>query len=565
MSTTVTFGYTGRANGRWVVPAISGTTVTVAVKGAGGGFTGDGAGGQVRGQVAVSAGDVLYINVGGTTSGSSGGFNGGGDGGINTGNAARNGYGGGGGSDIRKGGTALANRVAVAGGGGGTGRSGTTGTRGAGGKGGAATGQAGHNSVGVASLGGGGGTQSAGGAGGTSANGGQPGVAGALGVAGHGGNGALTTTDCGGGGGGGYYGGGGGAASASNYASPGGGGGSNYIGGLTGGASTQGTGSPARAHGSIAITYNVAAGPPTLYPPNPLMDGGVFAGFPTAFEWALNDPDAPDTIVSSDFRYRVAGTSTWTTVHTVIGAGGTFGGVEFAAGTFAPGDYEAQARTTGSDGTTSAYTSSLLFTVETPAAAAYPYVDVPDQWPQDGSTVDRDDMALRTTDKINRLARMISSWMGTDPDDPARSADVGFDMYLNNDSTITANTPVPFDVTLGSYGAVYQLNPLGADGIWTVTHPGRYIIGFTVRNAGAQPAHIVRLIGLPTVYGVPCQQVEAAGGSCGSVDAIVVRLVGGEQISVQPSATVVYGGWGYTDPAGNVAAATRFYAHRIGY
>jgi hypothetical protein len=81
-----------------------------------------GKGGYATGTYSLAAGDQIYVYVGGAgakaTSGSAlgAGWNGGGNGGIDTG-ASQHGGGGGGATDIRVGGTALANRVIVAGGG----------------------------------------------------------------------------------------------------------------------------------------------------------------------------------------------------------------------------------------------------------------------------------------------------------------------------------------------------------------------------------------------------------------------------------------------------------------
>jgi hypothetical protein len=120
----------------WVVPS-GVTTATFELFGASGAGTGgmlavsfQGDGGKTVGTLAVSPGETLHINVGGVPLGGVGtGMNGGGAGGVSSqdcsvvdvGNGQCHGLGGGGASDIRQGGTALANRVLVAGGGGGAG------------------------------------------------------------------------------------------------------------------------------------------------------------------------------------------------------------------------------------------------------------------------------------------------------------------------------------------------------------------------------------------------------------------------------------------------------------
>jgi hypothetical protein len=222
------------------------TEVSVIVRGAGtptAVYTTGANGGYVHATIPVTPGETLYVFVGGAGkagsgyAGGPGGFNGGGNGG--SGNYTSNGgVGGGGASDIRRGGNKLADRVIVAGGAGGGG----VGVYGfyAWGPGGAGGGDVGQNGFPgpeyPSGNGGGGGTQSQGGPGGPggylSGSGGD-GAAGALGTGGVGG--CCTTRSAGGGGGGGagYYGGGGGGAgviaTSGSGGGGGGGGGSSYI------------------------------------------------------------------------------------------------------------------------------------------------------------------------------------------------------------------------------------------------------------------------------------------------------------------------------------------------
>lgn len=219
LAQTVVFSYTGSAQ-TYTVPA-GVTSIAVDMQGAAGGndfytYGFGGFGGRVQGVIPVTPGQVLNVYVGGkggngsssSTTAATGGFNGG---------AAANVYygaGGGGASDIRIGGTALTNRVMVAGGGGGA--SYNYSYRQNGGEGGGLTGGpgwAGANSHPYPCMEGQGGTQSAGGSAATCYSGGGAGTLGS--------GGSASSGTYGGGGGGGYYGGGGGA-----YA--GGGGGSSY-------------------------------------------------------------------------------------------------------------------------------------------------------------------------------------------------------------------------------------------------------------------------------------------------------------------------------------------------
>ncbi|WP_345257882.1 glycine-rich protein [Flaviaesturariibacter amylovorans] len=223
---TQTFNYTGGMQ-TFTVPA-GVTSISIDARGArggrgseNGGFVSGGGGGRVQATMSVTPGQVLNIFVGERGYGDPGcawgcsphgpSFNGG---------AAARGTqtgGGGGATDIRLGGTALTDRVLVAGGGGGAG--GTYSNAGAGGGGGGLTGAAGgYINGGLFSgynPGGGGGTQTAGGSG--TAGMSQPGSFG------QGGEGAGSTLSShGGSGGGGWYGGGGTINNA------GGGGGSSY-------------------------------------------------------------------------------------------------------------------------------------------------------------------------------------------------------------------------------------------------------------------------------------------------------------------------------------------------
>ena len=229
-----------------------------------------GLGGVATGNLAVTAGDTLYVFVGGAGNVSgAGGYNGGGTGGVGSAGGSCVGGpagGGGGASDVRRNGLTLADRVIVAGGGGGAGRDYCNGScqpcgcGGSGGHGGAligANGTSGYN-CGFSYPGtnvnlGSGGTQALGGNGGICDNScveaGTPGV---LGSGGTGGNGTYDVA--GGGGGGGYYGGGagGGANSGSGVAGGGGAGGSSYISGLVNGATSAGV---QPGNGTITISW----------------------------------------------------------------------------------------------------------------------------------------------------------------------------------------------------------------------------------------------------------------------------------------------------------------------
>ncbi len=313
-ASTVRFGYTGSAQA-YVVP--DGVTVlTVDVVGAsGGGVTAAGCcggrGGRVFAQLAVTPGETLSVVVGG-----SGGFNGGAAGGWSYGSHPY-GRNGGGASDVRQGGSSLADRVIVAGGGGGSG-GGTIGTA-DGGDGGGLPGEDGYVSTTYAGRGGGGGgpgTVVTGGYGGSATcygGGCLPGLPGSSGAGGAGGRGSGYY-DCGGGnggggGGGGYYGGGGGGGGDDCFSSgAGGGGGSSYAGPATRGAAL--TPGYQVGDGYVEVTVGVLA--PSLLPPNqpplvPTLDSpayGAEVSTDDALTFAIRATDPDQDAYSGTVRVR---------------------------------------------------------------------------------------------------------------------------------------------------------------------------------------------------------------------------------------------------------------------
>jgi hypothetical protein len=306
-SNQVTFGFTGTEQCYVVPSGVSDAgVVAVGAPGTGGYTNGTGVvptaglgadGAQVSGDIAVTPGEVLYVEVGGTGGFFTGGFNGGGSGATDGAEGGGSGGGsGGGGSDVRTlscgtgcpgNAPSLASRLLVAGGGGGGGGGGGASDSSYdlgsdGGSGGFAS------AVGVAGAPGGlvsGGLPGGGGGGASSTAGGAAGMSdsscGAMaagsGRLGFGGGGSLSSY-AGGGGGGGYYGGGGGGSGCGtpDAGAGGGGGGSSY--GPPGAVFEQDTsGTP-----SVTIT--------PLYPPSasiitPATGGSYTVGqiVPTAF------------------------------------------------------------------------------------------------------------------------------------------------------------------------------------------------------------------------------------------------------------------------------------------
>ncbi len=253
---TTVFDYTG-AQQTYTVPA-GVTSVRISAQGADGGGSGlyydvGGSGAYAEADLSVTPGETLYVQVGGNGSTNSG-YNGGG----NTTGDLGLGYSfiGGGASDVRQGGAALANRKIVAAGGGGAGGGNYYGAYGGGGGDASYASPGGNSSSGVC-TGGGGATSSVGGAAGTVQSIGdteKPGQPGVLGSGGAGGD------VIGGGGGGGYYGGGGGGGWQA-YAGCGGGGGSSYVGPGTSNSYIYagGDGYGYGQDGQVAITYGKSA------------------------------------------------------------------------------------------------------------------------------------------------------------------------------------------------------------------------------------------------------------------------------------------------------------------
>lgn len=260
----LTFTYSGDYYA-WTVPS-GVTTITVDASGAQGGrssctyntVASGGLGGRVQSRLSVTAGETLYLYVGGQGASASAsstsispGWNGGGRGGVGNASSGYWGSGGGGATDIRASAGVLNSRILVSGGGGGASCESNT-TSDNGGSGGGLIGGSGAR-VAASSTTSFGGTQSAGGAA-ITWSGWGPSQAGVLGI---GGNAQFTdvtsgqsSVNGGGGGGGGYYGGGGGSW-------VGGGGGSSYTDPVraTNVTHTQGSRS---GNGLLTITYAVA-------------------------------------------------------------------------------------------------------------------------------------------------------------------------------------------------------------------------------------------------------------------------------------------------------------------
>jgi hypothetical protein len=243
---TNVFGYTGGEQAFVVPSGVHKLSVRLVGGSGGSGGAAGGAAADVLGDLEVSPGETLYVEVGGNGETGAGGFNGGAP-------AGSGGGGGGGASDIRllpfSEGLSTDTRLAVAAGGGGGGGNGEE----AGAEGGKAGNPGGISSGG--NEGGGAGTASSGGSGGSGCGG--SGAAGGMGAGGAGGAGESATN--GGGGGGGGYRGGGGGGGGCLFGGGGGGGGSSLV--PEGGLETEALGEP-----EVKISYTP---PPTILVASP--------------------------------------------------------------------------------------------------------------------------------------------------------------------------------------------------------------------------------------------------------------------------------------------------------
>lgn len=327
--TTQTFTYTGTPQAFTVPGCVSEVTITVhGAKGSDGyassspgGVGGNGA--IVTGTYAVSGGDVLTVYVGGAGTSTAGGYNGGGF------SMASQSNGGGGASDVRLNGTALTDRIIVAGGGGAGGNGGCfdVTVSGGNGGGGGADGLAGANS-----FAGGGGFPGVGSTAGSYGIGcgpyqGQTGINGAGGIGGAGGLGTnlcSTYYTSGGSGGGGYTGGGGGGAGAAGTtgcqyndtgAGGGGAGGDCYVDPSMTNTSIS-AGAAAAGDGMVTITYTISSVPTiTQYSGDERCEnGGVdLTAMPSAGTIDWYDAATAGTYLASGTIYSpvVTGTTTF--------------------------------------------------------------------------------------------------------------------------------------------------------------------------------------------------------------------------------------------------------------
>lgn len=125
---------------------------------------------------------------------------------------------------------------------------------------------------------------------------------------------------------------------------------------------TAGAASPwDSSDGVFAISHNTAPYAPTDL--SPAAGTTIDSDATQRFSWTFSDPDAQDAQSAYDLRYRPVGDSIWTAA-----SGGSTEYHDFAGGTFTPGDWEWQLRTTDNAGAVGPYSSTATFTAGTAPA-----------------------------------------------------------------------------------------------------------------------------------------------------------------------------------------------------
>lgn len=242
------------------------------------------------------------------------------------------------------------------------------------------------------------------------------------------------------------------------------------------GVATRGPVSPAATLGSYTNTLSnepwaaaVAIAPfPNAAPNAPSLtapaDGATIDRNSTQrFDWDFSDPDAGDSQSKYDLRYRVVGTSTWTDV--TGSTPDTFH--DFAAGTFAAGNYEWQVRTYDAQGVVGPYSGSAFFTAADPTGVP----TIAD--PTSGSTVSADPAMVSWSTAGGQDAyqlRRVADNAGS-PDTTTVYYDTG---QVN--STTAWSASVPFE-TNNRYEHI-QVRVL-LDGLWSSWASIRVLVSYT--------------------------------------------------------------------------------------
>lgn len=201
---------------------------------------------------------------------------------------------------------------------------------------------------------------------------------------------------------------------------------------------------------TIVLTGNRAPNAPTSLAPG--SSTSIDKDITNRFSWSFSDPDtgAGDQQSAYDLRYRIVGTTTWTTV-----SGGATQYRDMVAGTFTADDWEWQVRTTDNGALTGPWSASAYFTATT--APAGPTITAPTNL----GTVDSDPYTVTWT-----AAEQDAYQIRTVADDGLGAPDTG--TIYQDTGTVTSTTarsaPIPFD-TNGRDEHV-QLR-IQVDGLWS--------------------------------------------------------------------------------------------------
>lgn len=115
---------------------------------------------------------------------------------------------------------------------------------------------------------------------------------------------------------------------------------------------------------SVLLTHNRAPNAPTLTAP--ANTAHLDRAAPQTFAWTFSDPDVGDTQSAFTLRYRVAGTTTWTTISRTTTPTSNY---TIAGGTFSANRFEWQVRTADRLGSVGSWSSSKFFVAATKPTA----------------------------------------------------------------------------------------------------------------------------------------------------------------------------------------------------